>query len=413
MKIFLQNVGWLGLSAILGKVLLMATFAIGARALGPESWGVFAYAFALYHVIQILSDFGFHPLIQRRVASGNASLLFLKKSIRLRIILGLIGCVVVTLVVWKDAEMVGMVAILGISILFRSYYATIRSATQGLERMGFTAILDVALYGGFLGFSVIGLFLTINDPLSIAYAWLLGSAIAFIAAREILLKKIDRHSIWKNTHTVNYKFLLMESFPFIFANVILILFHQADIFILEYYRDDEEVGLYFAAYNIFNALILLPGLISVVLYPKFVRKQWVSKGALFKLVAIVFSLTCVLTIFVGLSSHYIVSIVYGEQYGSIESTVFILALGAPFVAMTSIVGHRLYAMHKEYASAFMTGISVVINIVLNIYYIPKYGMIAAAWVTSATLAFDAFIHIMYIAYLRIDPAESQAKRADL
>ncbi|KKU85598.1 MAG: Polysaccharide biosynthesis protein [Candidatus Gottesmanbacteria bacterium GW2011_GWA2_47_9] len=59
----------------------------------------------------------------------------------------------------------------------------------------------------------------------------------------------------------------------------------------------------------------------------------------------------------------------------------VLSLGLPFFFLTSLTMWTLIALKKQWALAGIYGLSMVINIALNLWLIPVYGYMAAAWIT--------------------------------
>src|SRR3989344_5916433 len=167
----------------------------------------------------------------------------------------------------------------------------------------------------------------------------------------------------------------------------LFLFFRADSFILTLTRTTAEVGVYGLAYKVFEVALVLPTFFMNAVYPLLLKQQnfqfpipnfqfkrtmrhsfWFLLGTSFVAVVVLWFAAPLLTM---IKSDFSASI----------PALRVLSLGLPFFFLTSLTMWTLIALKKQWALAGIYGLSMVINIALNLWLIPVYGYMAAAWIT--------------------------------
>jgi len=395
-KAIFHNFLHLMLAAFIGKGLYLMAVVVGARYLGPEQWGVFGYAFTILVFVHLASDFGFHTLIMREVASSNIGRASLHQIIQLRMILGFVASAIAVLYLVNFAasdKVLWVFIILSLSIPFRAYYATARSAVQGAEQGKWTVRLDGVLFGTFFLVALIGMYSGYVFPLVLSVAWLVANGCCAYASKRAFNCV---HTISENSEVAetSARSLLHRALPFVLINALVVTFHRIDVLMIESMRTLEEVGYYVASYQLFDALALLPGLMVTALFPRMAKGAMGSRKALVRIVSVVMGVTGIAALGMYFLSPWLIHLVFGHEYQASSEVLRILLLGLPFMAGTMTIAHSLFSSHHEKHSALATGIAVIANISLNIYWIPMGGMVAAAWVTAATLCLNLALHII-------------------
>jgi len=105
----------------------------------------------------------------------------------------------------------------------------------------------------------------------------------------------------------------------------------------------------------------------------------VSRSALF-----LFLISLILSLVLWFAAPLIVLI--KRDFLSGISALRILSLGLPFFFLSSLTMWILIAARKQTILAYIYGVSMLMNISLNILYIPVFGYMAAAWITVVSEA---------------------------
>lgn len=396
----IANFANLLIGAGLSKGLYLVAVIIIARALGPTQWGVFSYTFAILTILHVVSDFGFHTFIMRDTAAGRFDSGVLQQIALWRVAFGAIATIGVF--AWfhvsdTDTQMRLTLFFLTLSILFRAYYSSVRSVLLGLEKPQSTVVLDVVLFGGFLVFVAIQDWTGVSSPKTTALAWLAATlACALLALyfqKRFHFSNLEASSV-RSTSTS----LIKKALPFLLINALVIAFHRIDILMLKEMRDVTDVGYYAVAYQLFEALVLIPGLLSTAVFPSMVKANQDS----FRAIAIYAGISAGITGIVSLACWFVadglVLLLFGAFYEVSSEVLTVLLVGLPFMAVTTTVAHGLFAKGMETASALSTATALITNVLLNAYWIPEFGMVGAAWATAAALILNSTLHVLCVAF---------------
>lgn len=221
-------------------------------------------------------------------------------------------------------------------------------------------------------------------PTGMVYGNLFGAAVTgslFLLANKCLLSK-----------RINFKLLkepLLFALPTIPINLSMITIAVSDRVILEKHVDLAVIGIYAMGDSIANALKMLVEKFNLAFQPHFMRvslQQGVVDGiALLKHVSlrIFFLMGFLVCIAVLFSPELLNLFVDSRFYGawvfiSIISTAILLKL---LYSLNSII---LLHEKKTGRMAVVTVSAGLLNLTINIAFVPKYGAITVAWSTFAS-----------------------------
>lgn len=199
------------------------------------------------------------------------------------------------------------------------------------------------------------------------------------------LKKVryDREFLFT---VVNYSWVPMLTALLINLN------YSVDVFFLKNMGTATELGLYSTALGIINYFWLLPDAFKEVLLSKFTKTNS-SKAVLTSIKISLLTIISLIIIFI-IFGRFAINILYGEEFlGSYLVTV-ILSLGAVSMVFYKIIGVVLLAEGKRWAYFFSLLISVILNIVANIFFIPIFGMYGAAYASVISYSVCGIIFLM-------------------
>ena len=182
---------------------------------------------------------------------------------------------------------------------------------------------------------------------------------------------------------------LKEALPFAVAGLVAVLYRRLDLLILATWRGDLQAGIYGAAYRLWEALGLVPSSLLDALFPELARRggedvlrtglqRLIRRGRFWLLVLMVAMLV---PGFVFASP--ILRVFYGDVEGMTVAPVLfrILLMALPFTYLMLLNGHILYALGRQRRVSTWMVLATLVNGVLNLLLIPRWGMWAAAWVT--------------------------------
>jgi len=194
------------------------------------------------------------------------------------------------------------------------------------------------------------------------------------------------------------KMIFLGSIPLGLTLLFNLVYFRIDILLLSIVKPNIDVGIYSIAYKFFDFFIAIPLFLSNALYPKMLStlKEKKDFGSLIKNYLIVY---------LGFSIVVVIPVWFLSPLFSIISPAFskasipfrILILSIPVFFLTSFLQWILVSLNKQKFLMWIYGVSVIINIVLNLALIPKYSYLASAVITGVC---ELFILIALIAKLK-------------
>lgn len=182
---------------------------------------------------------------------------------------------------------------------------------------------------------------------------------------------------------------LWAAFPLgltIFFNLIYI---RADSIILTLTRSTAEVGIYGLAYKVFELPLVIATFFMNAVYPLMVNKtnikitkEFLSIVRQSGIVLLILSLLILLILW--FLAPYIATI-HPEFLSSI-APLRVLSLSFPFFFLTSLSMWTLIACRRQNMLIGIYGGAMIVNIFFNIWLVPLFGYMAAAWVTVGSEA---------------------------
>ena len=170
----------------------------------------------------------------------------------------------------------------------------------------------------------------------------------------------------------------LRAYPLLLLPHILI---KADLFLVRAYRGAAETGVYSIASQSVDIALILPVTIAGLGLATIVRSSDRFEATL-KLFRPVLYLTSAGALLVSPFVKPLVLLLFDEPYLEAATTILILLPGFVFFSLTAILSQYYASKGFPLIQTVWWLFGTVINIVLNIVFIPQYGMLAAA-VTSS------------------------------
>ena len=178
------------------------------------------------------------------------------------------------------------------------------------------------------------------------------------------------------------------------SNILAFVNYRADLFLVNFFLNPAAAGVYVIAIHIAEKLWMISQAASTVLLPRLSAMHDDSKARLkltnkfFWLVSVV---TTILSGLAGLLLYFFLEPIFGENYVSALPAFLWLLPGIIAGAGGRIYSNCIAAAGKPEWNMYVSFLVVLLNIIFNIVLIPKYGLLGAAWATSAVYCFNALI----------------------
>ncbi len=181
------------------------------------------------------------------------------------------------------------------------------------------------------------------------------------------------------------KYISVYSFPLIPYALSGVILAQFDRIMINTTIDSASAGLYSLGYNIGMLLLVVITSIQTALMPDFFKfldnKEYDRLDTLFgKLFSLIIATALGLVFF----AREIVFLLADKKFYPGLKVVPIVVIGYVFYAMFMVYGSYIGYAKKTIFSSIIALSAGIVNIILNLIFIPKYGYIAAAYTTVAS-----------------------------
>ena len=392
----ITNTGWLFIDQVLRMGVGLFVSVWVARYLGPEQFGIFSYAIAFVALFTALATLGLDNIVVREIVKNpDDANEILGTVFFLKLIGGVLAlCLTVGIVSMMrpdDSLTRWMVGIIAAGMVFQAFN-TIDLWFQSQVQSKYTVY---AKNSAFLLASIgkVGLILK-GSPL-IAFAWIALAEVAIGAVGMVVSYRLNGHFMRK--WQVGFKRaseLLKDSWPLILSGIVIMIYMRIDQIMLGEMVGNEAVGIYSAAARLSEAWYFIPTAIAASVFPAIIEAKKISEklynSHLQKLYNLMAWMAISIAIPVTFLAGYIIYFLYGESYSGAGTVLSIHIWAGVFVFLGVASGKYLLTENYTRISFFRTSIGAVVNILLNIALIPRYGPAGAAITTLMSQFFVVF-----------------------
>ena len=192
-------------------------------------------------------------------------------------------------------------------------------------------------------------------------------------------------SLFKSTAAYGMKFYIS-----IMAGVIII---RADLLIVNYFRGQAEAGIYAVASQVATLLMLLPGVIATLLFPRVASSD--DQRGIFAMrvtrhTSFLLAVICAATV----PLAFVLPFIYGGSFADATIQLLILLPGVYAISLESVLVQHFTGTGLPAAIPAFWIVTVVVSVGLNLLFVPKFGARAAA--VNSTISYGLiFILVAY------------------
>lgn len=373
----------------------VTTFAITiilARFFGVEVYGDFTKIITFISFFYLLADFGYNAVVVKKLGETENKTEVLANLLGTRIILGSLltwlAMAITVILPYSEVSHQGFNSLVKLGIILFAptilMQAVIRSnnALFQFKLRYDKAFLALAL-GSIAGFLLVGgvAYWHFQSLLWIIVALLCSQIITTIFSFLFYRNLLDAGKTIR-LHLPTIINLTKKTLPLGLTLVLNIAFFRLDTFLLTIFRSTTEVGLYGLAYKIFEFLLIIPTFFMNSVYPLLIRKD-TNKIKIIKTSAFFLTITALVLTFLLWFLAPSIKMIRVDFAGSV--TLFrILSLWLPLFFLSSLGMWVMIANDQRWLLAGIYIAGLLINLVLNLIFIPSYGATAAALTTGLT-----------------------------
>jgi O-antigen/teichoic acid export membrane protein len=372
-----------GKAAVL--VLAAVSIAVLTRYLGRGDYGRYALALMYMQLFAVLADVGLYTTVVREISKdrsrteelvGNA--LTLRLALSIVVIAAGAG---LSLLLPYDHQVRVAILLAGVPLLLGMLTTSFNAVLQSELRMGRAAVADVT--GRAVALALVLLVAGLDLGFYAVMATAAGGAAATLAVTLALTRGIVRARFLAQTAV--WRPLLRASVPLGIALAINQIYFRADTLIISLYEPYGQVGLYTLAYRILELTLVVGTVFLNNTFPVIseaigrdeprVRRALQDSADLFAILgAPVVAGGLVL-------APDVVRLAGGEEFADAASPLRVLLVAGALAAMNGVFGFALIAKERQASALWLNVTGLSVNVALNFLLVPRYGIMAAAWVT--------------------------------
>jgi O-antigen/teichoic acid export membrane protein len=422
------------IGVVLSKILTYVYRIVIARQFGPEVYGLFSLAIMITGWFILLSTLGLGEgvlrFISRYRGKGDKDKIgfVFKSSIKILFLTGTLAAIIlfslssyISNKIFNEPELAIFIKFFSLSIPFSIILTIFLATLRSHERIGHQSfianILSPALKVIFL-ISFIALGYSVRAViLSHVFEVIAVFIIAFFICKHCVKTAFKKYNLDKKTKSKVLKSLLNYSLPLFFAGFFWKVFHWADSFLIGYFQSATEVGIYNAAIPIALLMTMSIQLFMQLFFPmvnrEYAKGQKETVKELSKQVGKwVFLINLPIIVLIILFPRAFLNILFGSEFIGGANALRFLSIGALFLSFFEI-SNRLIGMSGRSKVIFVDFlVASIINIILNIILIPRYGITGAAFATmTSSIILSAVFAFQAKHYLSIVPMRKKMYRA--
>src|SRR5580700_7803078 len=385
---------------ILSKAMPLVVFPVMVRALGPTAYSKVGFAAAVAGFFGLLASPGFTTYASREAAKDEGRVSFLVQHVLgARIAFGVFSyaLLIAFALTFAPRDFMTRLLIILSGLVFLVSSVDVQWVFTARSRMWMVALRGTVgqlIYGG-----VILLF--IRRP---ADAWLVPVAgVLSLLAGTLLIWLPARREYHIPCPVISpeaWRSFLPVCLIMGFASMMSMIYDQIDTVMLRYLRSENELGLYVASYSMMTISMSFVVILGQVFFPLLSQTTgkdheneqrylgWLGQA----------SVGLALPIATGgfILAEPLTRFVLGAQYAGTATLFRWLTLTIVAGSLASYFGAQLIpsAREKKYLYAVIAG--AVVNVVLNLFLIPRYGAIAAAFTTAVSQAAVAYMNYYFV-----------------
>ena len=366
---------------------LALAVAIG-RGLGVAEYGRYGFASAVGAIILPLADLGVTSYIWREVArdrsTGDAQAAYLVRIKYAFSISALAITVAAAMLLSASVSAAAVIIALVAATLADGTSAFVYGYFQGREQMGFQArwIAGAALARTLGGICCIAVF----DRLVALTVWILA-----VSAVQLLVA-LRRFSAAVGVSSPTPAGRSLVSWPSVIAMGCLTLsvlaYINGDMVILGIVKHNHAVGLYAGAFAIVGAAQLIPWQISQAISPVFARTHLTDRAGFCQAwnasLRVVLLIALPTALVIAILAREVVRLPYGPSFAPAATALSVLIWSSPIAAVNAVVAGALFGAGREGWAARVAVGAMLLNLGLNAWAIPRFGIVGAAAITVAT-----------------------------
>lgn len=391
----IKNAGWLIGGRVIQMLLSLVVGIITARYLGPGNYGLISYGSAYVVFFTSVCTLGLNSTIVKELIDrpdeqgktlGSAVFMrLLSSTLSVALIVG-----IVAIVDAGEPLTITVVALCSLGLIFRTF-ETFHYWFQSRYQSKVTAMVTLAAYVATSVYKIVLLALgkdVVWFALATVFDYLLAAVLLLLAYRK-------QGGARLKVSLARGGSLLKVSYHYILASVMVAIYGQTDKLMLKQMLDETVVGYYATATTICTMWTFVLQAIVDSVYPTILRLKKENQTAYEKknrqLYAVVFYVSCTVSVLFLLFGDLAVEILYGKAYLPAADVLKVVTWYTAFSFLGVARNAWIVSEGCQKYLKYMYGLAAALNVLLNFVLIPFMGAVGAALASLITQMFTSII----------------------
>ncbi len=383
---YIKNAGWMFLARIGGMIISFLATILVTRHLGPSNYGELSYAVSFVGFFGFIAALGLDQVLYRDLLlHPEKKDLYLGTSITLRLsgsFLTIASCILCALLFSQRDISFWLICIVSLSFIFNSFIllsyefqASVLQKYPSLLSLCILIILNISKLA--VTFFDKGVFylaaIVVLEPLLYASGYLFLRTKIFGPLKRLQFDRAIAITVLK------------DSIPLMFASAFFAIYAGIDQIMIKNMLDSRSVGLYSSTVLVVEAWFFIPSIIISSLFPAIVNAKKVSEKLYYtrikNLTILLSGLSILISILMFFFAQSIIQIVFGKDFIESYPLLRIYVWGLLGNSLSAVLQQILIIENYSVLISIMTFLGMITNVILNYFFIPKYGISGAAIAT--------------------------------
>ncbi len=405
--LFAKDTALTVVARVIGFGLALLASIVIARALGPHGTGVYTLATLFPLLVVTFANLGLGPATVYHVAQDKYSLVeVLGSNTLMSVIVGTMASVLGLVVALRfQASIFPGVAVsylvlalmmVPLNLFSQQYASQILLGARRIKEFNAVALANKLLFLLSVLVATVGLGLGVGGAI---WAGIVSSMLLCVLL-FLWLRRIAG-GVGLGLNIAYLRDALRYGVKAHVGNIIGFLNYRIEVFLLGAFLPATAVGFYAVAVGLAEKLWFVSESASTVLFPTVsAEKDELQRKAFTPLVSRnILLITAIGAIALLLASRWLILLLYSDEYLSAVNLFRILLPGMVFLSGARILANDIAGRGRPLLNTYVGSIGVVVQVALNLAWIPRYGAAGSAWATTISYAITLAVRLWV--YMRL------------
>ncbi len=386
-KKYFFNTGWLFAEKILRMVLGLGVGVWVARYLGPAKFGLLSYAQSFVALFAAISTLGVDQIVVRELVKYPEKE---KELLGTAFVLRVFGAIVTLGVLMlsvnfttNDAYTNALIFIMGSATVFQAF-KVIELYFQAKVMSKYAVIANIISVSIS---SIVKIILILYKAPLIDFAWVvLFDSFVLAAGYLYFFEKKSSFNFFKLQAKITSAISILKvSWPLILSGIAITIYMRIDQVMIKDMLDNKAVGNYAAAVKLSEVWYFIPMVITSSLFPAVINAKKIDSKVYYERLQKLYDMMVWMAIAIALPTTFIsdrvINLLYGANYSEAGSVLKIYIWAGLFTFLGVASSQYLISENFTKISFYRTLIGSIVNVTLNFFLIPEFGINGAAFAT--------------------------------